>query len=186
MEKREFLMPFEFEDIIVNENFDNCLNPIMDSSFLMKKNGKYGLIANDYKTVILPFEYDYIDYDVVNDYNERCERVILTKKGRMGMIQKFHYYNECMDRWEDVNVQLDEEYDECVFLEDKNSKAKLLDVAVRKANRWAIVNCHNGNVNVKDLLFIYESLDEIDRVRRGLIVNIPVTSPKSPIKGIRF
>jgi len=186
MEKREFLMPFEFEDIIVNENFDNCLNPIMDSSFLMKKNGKYGLIANDYKTVILPFEHDYIDYDVVNDYNERCERVILTKKGRMGMIQKYHYYNEGMDRWEDVNVQLDEEYDECVFLEDKNSKAKLLDVAVRKANRWAIVNCHNGNVNVKDLLFIYESLDEIDGVRRGLIVNMPVTSPKSPIKGIRF
>ena len=179
-------MPFEFEDIIVNENFDNCLNPIMDSSFLMKKNGKYGLIANDYKTVILPFEYDYIDYDVVNDYNERCERVILTKKGRMGMIQKYHYYNEGMDRWEDVNVQLDEEYDECVFLEDKNSKAKLLDVAVRKANRWAIVNCHNGNVNMKDLLFIYESLDEIDGVRRGLIVNMPVTSPKSPIKGIRF
>lgn len=186
MSKGEFVVPFEFEDIIVNENFDNCLNPIMDSSFLMKKNGKYGLIANDYKTVILPFEYDYIDYDVVRDYNERCERVILTKKGRMGMIQKYHYYNEGMDRWEDVNVQLDEEYDECVFLEDQTSKAKLLDVAVRKANRWAIVNCHNGNVNVKDLLFIYESLDEIDRVRRGLIVNIPVTSPKSPIKGIRF
>lgn len=74
-------------------------------------------------------------------------------------------------------------------LEIKPTDNKVLqDVsrAVRKANKWAIVNCNNGNVNVKDLLFIYESVDEIDRVRRGLIVNMPVTSPKSPIKRIRF
>ena len=74
-------------------------------------------------------------------------------------------------------------------LEIKPTDNKVLqDVsrAVRKANKWAIVNCNNGNVNVKDLLFIYESVDEIDRVRRGLIVNKPVTSPKSPIKRIRF
>lgn len=74
-------------------------------------------------------------------------------------------------------------------LEIKPTDNKVLqDVsrAVRKANKWAIVNCNNGNVNVKDLLFIYESVDELDRVRRGLIVNMPVTSPKSPIKRIRF
>lgn len=185
MSKGEFVVPFEFEDITVNENFDNCLNPIMDSSFLMKKNGKYGLIANDYKTVILPFEYDYIDYNVVNDYRKHCERVILTKKGKMGMMQKYHYYNEDMDRWEDVNVQLDEEYDECVFLEDQKCKAKLLDVAVRKATKWAIVNCHYGNVDVKDLLFKYDSLEEINKARQGLIVKMTIP-PQSHSKGIRF
>lgn len=172
MSKGEFVVPFEFEDIIVNENFDHCLNPIMDSSFLMKKNGKYGLIANDCKTVILPFEYDSIDYNVVNDYLERCERVILTKNGKMGIMQKYHYLNDSTDRWEDVIVQLDEEYDECVFLEDQKSKAKLFDVAVRMANKWAIINCNNGNVDVDNLLFKYDSLDVIKSVRHPPIIKI--------------
>ena len=185
MEKRSFLVPFEYEEIEVNENFDNSLNPIMDSSFLMKKNGKYGLIANDCETIILPYEYDKIDYDVVSDFYMRCERIILTKNGKMGIIQKYHYYNESMERWEDIDVKFDEEYDECVFLEDNKNKADLLDVAVRKANKWAIINCHNGNVNANYLLFKYDSLDEIDKVRQGQIVKMTVP-PKSHIKGIKF
>lgn len=185
MENRSFLVPFEYEEIEVNENFDNSLNPIMDSSFLMKKNGKYGLIANDCETIILPYEYDIIDYDVVSDFYMRCERIILTKNGKMGIIQKYHYYNESMERWEDIDVKFDEEYDECVFLEDNKNKAELLDVAVRKANKWAIINCHNGNVNANYLLFKYDSLDEIDKVRQGQIVKMTVP-PKSHIKGIKF
>ena len=185
MEKRSFLVPFEYEEIEVNENFDNSLNPIMDSSFLMKKNGKYGLIANDCETIILPYEYDIIDYDVVSDFYMRCERIMLTKNGKMGIIQKYHYYNESMERWEDIDVKFDEEYDECVFLEDNKNKAELLDVAVRKANKWAIINCHNGNVNANYLLFKYDSLDEIDKVRQGQIVKMTVP-PKSHIKGIKF
>lgn len=39
MSNGEFILPFEYEDIIVNENFDNRLTPIIDSSFLMKKMG---------------------------------------------------------------------------------------------------------------------------------------------------
>ena len=170
MQEREFIVPFEFEDIVVNENFDNSLNPIMDSSFLMKKNGKYGLIANDCETIILPYEYDKIVYDVVADFYMRCERIILTKNGKMGIIQKYHYYNEVRERWEDVDIIFDEEFDECVFLEDNINKAKLLDVAVRKANKWAIINCCNGNVDAKKLLFRYDSLDEIDKVRKGLLI----------------
>lgn len=177
LRNKEFLVPFEFEDIIVNENFDNCLNPIINSSFLMKKNGKYGLIANDCKTVILPYEYDNIIYDVVSDFYMHCERVILTKKGKMGIKQKYHYYNKSIEGWEDIDVQLEEKYDECKFLEDKKGKAILLDVAVRKANKWAIVNCCNGNLDVNNLLFKYNSLDEINKARQGLIVKM--TIPKN-------
>ena len=65
------------------------------------------------------------------------------------------------------------------------NKADLLDVAVRKANKWAIINCHNGNVNANYLLFKYDSLDEIDKVRQGQIVKMTVP-PKSHIKGIKF
>jgi len=185
MAKGEFVVTFEFEDIIVNENFDICLNPIMAPSFLMKKNGKYGLIADDCKTVILPFEYDNIDYYVVNDDLERCERVILTKKGKMGIIQKYHYYNRSKECWKDINVQLDEQNDECVFLEDQESKAKLLDVAVRKDNKWAIFNCSYGNGDVNNLSFIYDSIDEVNKVHQGLIIKKTVPK-KSTSKAIRF
>jgi len=48
MQEREFIVPFEFDDIVVNEYYDDCGNIMDDCTFSMKKNGKYGLIANDY------------------------------------------------------------------------------------------------------------------------------------------
>ena len=43
----------------------------------------------------------------------------------------------------------------------------------------------NGNVNVKDLLFKYDSLEEINKARQGLIVKMTIP-PQSHSKGIRF
>ena len=79
-------------------------------------------------------------------------------------------------------------YDECVFLNDKNSKnskAEILDVAVRMANKWAVINCSKGKVDVKNLLFKYDSLDEINKARHDIIVKMTVP-PKSPSKGIKY
>lgn len=171
MEKRSFLVPFEYEEIEVNENFDNSLNPIMDSSFLMKKNGKYGLIANDCETVILPFEYDKIFYDIDREWRlgKKCERVLLTKDGKMGTWQKYHYYDNSLDHWSEIDVRVDEEYDECVFLKDKNysrgRSGSICDIAVKRGNKWGVIKYkekENGVIiSNKKVTFKYNSLDEI-------------------------
>jgi hypothetical protein len=171
MENRSFLVPFEYEDIEVNENFDNSLNPIMDSSFLMKKNGKYGLIANDCETVILPFKYDKIFYDIDREWllGKKCERVILTKDGKMGTWQKYHYYDNSLDHWSEIDVRVDEEYDECVFLKDKNysrgRSGSICDIAVKRGNKWGVIKYkekENGDIiSNKKVTFKYNSLDEI-------------------------
>ena len=171
MEKRSFLVPFEYEEIEVNENFDNSLNPIMDSSFLMKKNGKYGLIANDCETVILPFEYDKIFYDIDREWRlgKKCERVLLTKDGKMGTWQKYHYYDNSLDHWSEIDVRVDEEYDECVFLKDKNyyrgRSGSICDIAVKRGNKWGVIKYkekENGDIiSNKKVTFKYNSLDEI-------------------------
>lgn len=171
MENRSFLVPFEYEDIEVNENFDNSLNPIMDSSFLMKKNGKYGLIANDCETVILPFEYDKIFYDIDREWRlgKKCERVLLTKDGKMGTWQKYHYYDNSLDHWSEIDVRVDEEYDECVFLKDKNysrgRSGSICDIAVKRGNKWGVIKYkekENGDIiSNKKVTFKYNSLDEI-------------------------
>ena len=171
MEKKSFLVPFEYEEIEVNENFDNSLNPIMDSSFLMKKNGKYGLIANDCETVILPFEYDKIFYDIDREWRlgKKCERVLLTKDGKMGTWQKYHYYDNSLDHWSEIDVRVDEEYDECVFLKDKNysrgRSGSICDIAVKRGNKWGVIKYkekENGDIiSNKKVTFKYNSLDEI-------------------------
>ena len=171
MKNRSFLVPFEYEDIEVNENFDNSLNPIMDSSFLMKKNGKYGLIANDCETVILPFEYDKIFYDIDREWRlgKKCERVLLTKDGKMGTWQKYHYYDNSLDHWSEIDVRVDEEYDECVFLKDKNysrgRSGSICDIAVKRGNKWGVIKYkekENGDIiSNKKVTFKYNSLDEI-------------------------
>ena len=171
MGNRSFLVPFEYEDIEVNENFDNSLNPIMDSSFLMKKNGKYGLIANDCETVILPFEYDKIFYDIDREWRlgKKCERVLLTKDGKMGTWQKYHYYDNSLDHWSEIDVRIDEKFDECVFLKDKNyyrgRRGSICDIAVKRGNKWGVIKYkekENGDViSNKKVKFDYVSLDEI-------------------------
>ena len=171
MKKRSFLVPFEYEEIEVNENFDNSLNPIMDSSFLMKKNGKYGLIANDCETVILPFEYDKIFYDIDREWRlgKKCERVLLTKDGKMGTWQKYHYYDNSLDHLSEIDVRIDEKYDECFFLKDKNysrgRSGSICDIAVKRGNKWGVIKYkekENGDIiSNKKVTFKYNSLDEI-------------------------
>lgn len=194
MQEREFIVPFEFDDIVVNEYFDDCGNIMDDCTFSMKKNGKYGLIANDCKTVILPYEYNTIKLEFDCWWNIKgefysCERMILSKDIKYGMWQRLKYRTKDTEpQLRELDIRIDEIYDECVFLNDKNSKnskAEILDVAVRMANKWAVINCSKGKVDVKNLLFKYDSLDEINKARQGIIVKMTVP-PKSPSKGIKY
>lgn len=171
MQDKSFLVPFEFEEIIVNENLDDSGNPIGDSTYLMKKNGKYGLISNDCETVILPFEYDKIFYDIDREWRlgKKCERVILTKDGKMGTWQKYHYYDNSLDHWSEIDVRVDEEYDECVFLKDKNyyrgRSGSICDIAVKRGNKWGVIKYKEKEnreiISNKKVTFKYNSLDEI-------------------------
>ena len=193
MQEREFIVPFEFDDIVVNGYYDDCGNIMDDCTFSMKKNGKYGLIASDYKTAILPYEYDTIklEFDCWCNKGEfySCERMILCKDIKYGMWQRLKYRTKDTEpQLRELDIRIDEIYDECVFLNDKNSKnskAEILDVAVRMANKWAVINCSKGKVDVKNLLFKYDSLDEINKARQGIIVKMTVP-PKSPSKGIKY
>ena len=194
MQEREFIVPFEFDDIVVNEYYDDCGNIMDDCTFSMKKNGKYGLIANDYKTVILPYEYNTIKLEFDCWWNIKgefysCERMILSKDIKYGMWQRLKYRTKDTEsQLRELDIRIDEMFDECVFLNDKNSKnskAEVLDVAVRMANKWAVINCSKGKVDVKNLLFKYDSLDEINKARQDIIVKMTVP-PKSPSKGIKF
>ena len=193
MQEREFIVPFEFDDIVVNGYYDDCGNIMDDCTFSMKKNGKYGLIASDYKTAILPYEYDTIklEFDCWCNKGEfySCERMILSKDIKYGMWQRLKYRTKDTEpQLRELDIRIDEIYDECVFLNDKNSKnskAEILDVAVRRANKWAVINCNKGNADVNNLLFKYDSLDEINKARQGIIVKMTVP-PKSPSKGIIY
>lgn len=194
MQEREFIVPFEFDDIVVNGYYDDCGNIMDDCTFSMKKNGKYGLIASDYKTAILPYEYDTIKlefdcwWNIKGEFHS-CERMILCKDIKYGMWQRLKYRTKDTEpQLRELDIRIDEIYDECVFLNDKNSKnskAEILDVAVRMANKWAVINCSKGKVDVKNLLFKYDSLDEINKARQGIIVKMTVP-PKSPSKGIKY
>ena len=194
MQEREFIVPFEFDDIVVNEYYDDCGNIMDDCTFSMKKNGKYGLIANDYKTVILPYEYNTIKLEFDCWWNIKgefysCERMILSKDIKYGMWQRLKYRTKDTEsQLRELDFRIDEIFDECVFLNDKNSKnskAEVLDVAVRSANKWAVINCSKGKVDVKNLLFKYDSLDEINKARHDIIVKMTVP-PTSPSKGIKY
>lgn len=171
MQDKSFLVPFEFEEIIVNENLDDSGNPIEDSTYLMKKNGKYGLISNDCTSVILPFEYDKIFCDVDWEFRlgKVCERIILTKNGKMGTWQKYRYYEKSLDDWSEIDVRVDEKYDKCVFLKDKNyyrgRRGSICDIAVKRGDKWGVIKYkekENGDViSNKKVIFKYNSLDEI-------------------------
>ena len=171
MQDKLFLIPFEYEEIIVIENLDDSGNPIEDSTYLMKKNGKYGLISNDCTSVILPFEYDKIFCDVDWEFRlgKVCERIILTKNGKMGTWQKYRYYEKSLDDWSEIDVRVDEKYDKCVFLKDKNyyrgRRGSICDIAVKRGDKWGVIKYkekENGDViSNKKVIFEYNSLDEI-------------------------
>ena len=171
MQDKLFLVPFEYEEIIVIENLDDSGNPIEDSTYLMKKNGKYGLISNDCTSVILPFEYDKIFCDVDWEFRlgKVCERIILTKNGKMGTWQKYRYYEKSLDDWSEIDVRVDEKYDKCVFLKDKNyyrgHRGSICDIAVKRGDKWGVIKYkekENGDViSNKKVIFEYNSLDEI-------------------------
>ena len=193
IETGEFIFPFEFEDIEVNEYYDRCLNPMEDCTYLFKKNGKYGLLEKDLKTLILPYEYDSIKEEFVckvdNEGYYSCRRLILCKDNKYGVWQKYRYCNNDTERQlREYDYRLEEKYDECIFFGDEEKKVNMLDVAVRSENKWAVAKCTVGKEkdNIVNLLFDFNSFEEVKESRnkaKSYHMRVP---PVSKSKNIKF
>ena len=168
--------PFRYEDIIVNKVNSN--NWLMSSTYLVKENGKYGCISFNGDPILEPI-YDYIDFKLEEDVYGYHYKMMLYKDGKVGT------YEYCNHRDSFAGAPLIEleftvspEYDECVFLRNKNSVANFIGmsyIAVRKGGKWGIIDNTPASstyfpvdethwydkANLKDLRFIYNSLQEL-------------------------
>ena len=156
--KKKILMPFENDDIIVNETLSDWA---IDSTFSVKRNGKYGLVGYDCdaRYPILPFIYDSIQYKFEWALHSSCEKIILRLNGKMGTWQIERYGIPT----EEKHYRIEPIYDECLFIEDKQTDefwVRPSKVAIRNKGKWALINRYESP-NMEDINFKYNSFDEI-------------------------
>lgn len=168
--------PFRYEDIIVNKVNSN--NWLMSSTYLVKENGKYGCISFNGDPILEPI-YDSIDFKLEEDVYGYHYKMMLYKDGKVGT------YEYCNHRDSfagapviELEFTVSPEYDECVFLRNKNSVANFIGmsyVAVRKGEKWGIIDNTPARstyspvdethwydkANLTDLRFTYNSLQEL-------------------------
>ena len=168
--------PFRYEDIIVNKVNSN--NWLMSSTYLVKEKGKYGCISFNGDPILEPI-YDSIDFKLEEDVYGYHYKMMLYKDGKVGT------YEYCNHRDSfagapviELEFTVSPEYDECVFLRNKNSVANFIGmsyVAVRKGEKWGIIDNTPASstyspidethwydkANLVDLRFAYNSLQEL-------------------------
>ena len=160
--RRKILLPFKYEEIT-----PTYASSSYDSSYIVKENGKYGIIDIHGK-IILPLEYDGIKHEFlfVEDYRH-LEKSILQKGEKYGLWLREHYYiNDGLGqekRYRDLRIEA--KYDECIFVDSANYYKYGSDIAVRCGTKWAVItsaNMYKNFMNVlDDLEFKYKSLDDI-------------------------
>ena len=176
MSNGEILEPFKYDDIIVNSASGHTW--LMNSTFLVKEQGKYGCVDFNRKH-ILPSIYDSIDFNLEIDCYGYHYKMLLYKDGKVGTYEYCNYRSELKNYVVIETVfSIDPEYDECVFLKHKDSVTSFTGmsyVAVKKDNKWGIIDNKpaglnyyydfddhwRNNPNLKDLDFKYNSLEEL-------------------------
>jgi len=176
MSNGEILEPFKYDDIIVNSASGHTW--LMNSTFLVKEQGKYGCVDFNRKH-ILPSIYDSIDFHLEIDCHGYHYKMLLYKDGKVGTYEYCNYRSELKNYVVIETVfSIDPEYDECVFLKHKDSVTSFTGmsyVAVKKDNKWGIIDNKpaglnyyydfddhwRNNPNLKDLDFKYNSLEEL-------------------------
>ena len=157
-----------FDDIIYD---DITFNPwedvdiLIDSIFIVKKDKKYGCRDADFKE-ILPAIYDRMDFKLDYFDDGYIYKIILsigTKKGVYEFCKNYNLYNPGPITTYRFSTEV--KYDECVFLDNKNSVAadgRLSYVGVRKNNKWGILDAtYSWATNEEDLEFKYDSLEAL-------------------------
>lgn len=157
----KLLFPFIYEEIIANETYHEDLRIFsMDSTLLVKKDGKYGCVSLDKKQII-DIKYDKIIFDCWCIEDRFRYSLILQNNGKYGT---YEYYEE--DNGKRSSFYVEPQFDECIFLWNQHSELsnyRLHFIAVRSEGRWGIIdkNTDNNCPNLEDLVFRYKSLDEL-------------------------
>lgn len=168
--------PFKYEDIIVNES--DCKEWQMNSTYLVRENGKYGCI-NFEGYEILPSIYDSIECKLEVDGHGYHYMMFLYKDGKVGTYEYCNYRSFAVGDHEiSLSFTVEPDYDECVFLKNRgavNSFIGMYFIAVRKGKQWGILDNSPASAtyypadetywrdspNLKDLEFKYDSLEEL-------------------------
>lgn len=155
----EVLFPFIYDDIIVNDTFDELFS--IDSTFLLIKNGKYGFATFE-KGLILNTIYDDISFNWGANEVGKGYYILMQKEGKMG------FYEYCI-KYGNGAYEFSSEpiYEKCVFLKNENAEADyygMFFVAVKLNKKWGILDMKPGYSsipNLEDLEFKYGSLKEL-------------------------
>lgn len=178
MDNGKILEPFKYDDIIVNNSFCDESIWLMDSTYMVKENGKYGCLNFD-RRIILPSMYDAIDFKLELDGNGYHYYMLLFKDGKIGTYEFCKFMQMTSNSHEIVlEFTVEPDYDECVFLKNRgavNSLFGMSYIAARKGEKWGIIDntpasstyypadetYWRDKPNLKDLEFKYNSLDEL-------------------------
>lgn len=164
----QILFPFIYDEITIN---DACCELFSnDSTFLVKKNGKYGFATFE-KGQIIDTIYDAISFKWGANEVSLYYYLMLKKNGKMGVYE----YCDLVNRGK-FEFFVEPLYEECVFLHNDYSVADYCGmsyVAVKLNDKWGILdvqpakgkyfpiweNCPNYN----DLEFKYDSLNKLKK-----------------------
>lgn len=170
----EILDKFQFDKIEIN-NYPLDELYTFESDLFVYKDGKLGCFTLRMSET-LPIIYDGIQakYEILAD---GCQNTMILRIGKkVGIYVSMHYVfpgtGGCSY---DLFVDIKPEYDECVFI--KNGQfvqdyKELVFIAVRKENKWGILDVHpfipsvmyeshDYEPNFKDLEFKYDSFDSL-------------------------
>lgn len=157
----KLLFPFVYDEIMANETHHDELFGI-DSTLLVKKEGKYGCVTLD-KKVIIDTKYDKIFFDWRCNEDRYRFLFILQNNGKFGT---YEYYEEYVGERERDCFYLEPKYEECVFLWNQHSeltKMCMHFIAAKLEGKWGIIDAdpEDYNPNLKDLDFKYNSIEEL-------------------------
>lgn len=170
------LTAFIYDNIKVNPYTSESISA--ESTFMVSQNGVYGCL-NMLMQEIVPIKFDSIDYEYEELSDGYRYRMKLYLNGKVGVYEYRKYYP--MNNYEniaDYSFHCDTEFDECEFLNHKNSicsYASLSFVGVRKGDKWGILDAEPAEAtyfpiddsywcstpNFKDLDYKYKTLDEL-------------------------
>lgn len=150
METGEILMPFKYEDIIVNDADANWY--LINSTFIIKEKGKYGCIDFYGKTILSPV-YDAIDVEW-GDTSDGYHYIMQLHKDEKVGIYEYCEYNMLNGRYTRFDLYIDPQFDDCI-ISDRGAVYGISKIYLRKGNKWGIFD----KTQELPVYGIYENVD---------------------------
>lgn len=169
------------EDLCYDEIIENIVDKSIDSiksTFIVRKNMKYGCRDIDWKEIV-PTAYDSLDFSYGYYYDGYSYKILKYCGKKIGTYEYRKYYpNNNRENIADYSFSSKAEYDECIFLKNNNSITSygfLCYIGVRIGEKWGIVDATparttyfpqddsdwNNNPNLEDFELKYDSLESL-------------------------